>query len=216
VLKEAIAVGIILIQTGLAHTQSLSTDGKAWDRYLPEKQRIKVYEDSLVSTHFTIENVSGPIERSSQVFSTRASADCLWVTEIVARTLVSTTVDEDKITADVAEEHYQALRPADTFLLAVRTHGLLYETSKPKVVIVFAKQSRKIEAEFVKPPFDIRWTRDKGPTEGRWLVSFPRVGTDGQQVIKERQSCRVELQFPGRIVSIQINLAWIVTDLRDL
>src|SRR5689334_18462607 len=81
-----------------------ATPAQEWKRYIAEKDRKAVFEKAKVNTGLTAKFIS------------KVNAQVLWVTDEVARAIVSDMLDKKYISAKDADSQYFDIRPFSHYL----------------------------------------------------------------------------------------------------
>jgi hypothetical protein len=218
-IKAAIVGSVLALSLGGPSVQTPSSNSGTWAQYLPQKERQKVYEKAVSRRDVRSMASSGISRDTGWTREVPTMITCLWVTEPVARAIASWTVEKKSADATQAERTYRSLRSTESFLVIVTTDGapLANTYTQPKIVLLLDKLTRVVAGTLIEPSFDIPQLHNRGPEAGRWLVAFPRVGSDGTPTIASlAHECRIQLQYSGRIVEVPIKLDKIVIDVGQL
>ncbi|MGA9768744.1 MAG: hypothetical protein WBV94_06880 [Blastocatellia bacterium] len=190
-----------------------------WGKYVPEKQRKDIFKKSL---------------RSSGVGAAMGSGHLMlgvWLTDPMARVIISNSIDRERLTNEEAEKRFQSLRVENEYTFLVATQFL--SVSSP-----FG--SRRSAKEVADPLFtnelflqrsDDRKNFSKGQVKDRtfdielygfkadtmYIVSFPKSNRSSESIIRDI-SDKIELQFTmnNKKVVFEYKLKDFVTRLEDL
>lgn len=211
---KAISIALLLLTPFVGQAQQ-------WDRYIPEKQR-----KSIV-------NKARQVSGAGAAIATGSFMLVYWITDPVARALVSDAIDGERITNEEADALYRKLRPekAYRFLVEVRTNSTPPHRSSSASSLgdplaqrqaflqradnrnVFAKgevADHKIDYHFgsIFKPGELRSTYE---------VIFSQADRSGSLVVRDLAD-KIEIQFTmrGKKVSLDYKVKDLVSRLEDL
>jgi len=174
-----------------------------WSRNLPAEQRSAAYEKARFSP---VNNDLG------------AMLESLWITPLVAQSIVSFTLDREKITSEEAEQRYAWLRQ-DHHLVIISIHGLSYQyiKSQAKIFLLVGNENLVVPAEVVKAPFTIGLLMSEGPRDPAYLVRFPRrIGSGAELIPPATKKVEIVVQFPRGQAVVPISVKKLITAGADL
>lgn len=102
---------LVLLSIALISPAVIPASHQQWNRYIPEKQRKGIFKKAIKSTGM------------GAALSGRAAA-CTWLTEQVARALISDAVDRERLTPDEAEVKYRLVRSDDSYSVLIGSMGI--------------------------------------------------------------------------------------------
>lgn len=194
-----------------------------WFRYIPKKERGDVIKKSL--------RVSG----MGALMSTSSMAVVYWVTDPVARVMVSEMIDRERLTVDEAESRYKTLRPEGSYYFMLQIRNLGGGTFKEaltgpsrrasKVLDPLAKGESFLQradnrnafskAEIADQQFDFIWR--SGQFDNSYGLVFPRSTREGAPIVRALAD-KIEIQFTmtDKKVVFEYKVKDLVTSLADL
>ena len=167
-----------------------------WPRHVPAKQRLAEYEKARFSA---ADNDVGDVQ-------------ALWITPLVAQSIVSFTLEREKITGEEAERRYTWLRQ-DYHLVIILISALSYQyiKSEGKIFLLVGNESRGVPAEIVKAPFTIGLLVSEGPRTPGYLVRFPRRISGAELIPSGTKKVEIVVQFPGSQAVVRISVKKLIT-----
>lgn len=188
-----------------------------WPKYVPPKQQKEILKKAARTT-----GVGGILVKSS-------IAGIYWVTEAVARALVSQMVDKERLTNDEADARYRALRKDGVYTIAVYSSSLGFGGLKPKTVnetidpigkndfFLQRAEDRKIFSKAVveKESFDL--VVNSPQTIVTYTARLSREDRAGQPIVRGLED-KIEVQFSlsGKTAILDYKIKALVTRLEDL
>ena len=203
---------IILLITATAQAQQ-------WSKYIPEKQRKDIFKKSSRATG------------AGAVFSGQIGA-ATWLTDSMARALVSDSIDRERLTPEEAEDRYLKLRPENsyTFLitglrLAMSPRGTSARTLNDPLVAAETflqrgdDRGKFSKAEVADHQFDVNmggFLRGSS-IDNTYRVVFPKTDRSGSPLVRDLAD-KIEIQFnlSGKKIVFEYKLKELVTRLEDL
>lgn len=197
-----------------------SIKAQEWSKYVPEKQRKDVFKKV---SRIQGTGISGAISGKTGMV--------VWVTEPVARVMVSNLIDLERIDSQEAEKIFQALRPEShfTFLFftlsppnapgSTRTSNADDPLQRREIFLQRA-ENHKIFSKGESPKEDID-LGSKGFINrfqtGTEMIIFQKTTRDKQLLVQSLDD-RLEVQFNlgGKIMVFEYKLKDIVSRLEDL
>lgn len=192
------------------------TSAQEWKRYIPEAQRKEVYKKASLNTGLTAK------------FMSKVNARVLWVTDEVARAMVSDMLDKKLVSAKDADSEYFDIRPFNHFLfylfikvdkktpwgpLDQQAFSLYKENDQSNRL----SSGEVIEASFkrgIREALDVEFEVKKGR---QYVALVPRKNSSGQAVIadlNDAPSAMFSLQ--GKEVFLKFKINELVSQLKDL
>jgi len=144
--------------------------------------------------------------------------ESLWITPLVAQSIVSFTLDRERITSEEAEQRYAWLRQ-DHHLVIISIHGLSYQyiKSQAKIFLLVGNENLVVPAEVVKAPFTIGLLMSEGPRDPAYLVRFPRrIGSGAELIPPATKKVEIVVQFPRGQAVVPISVKKLITAGADL
>lgn len=187
-----------------------------WKRYLAEKDRKAVYQKATAKTGIAAKFIS------------KMNARVLWVTDEVARAIVSDMLDKKYIGVADADSQYFDLRPFNQFLfyLFVKVDKKnpwgpldqqafsLYKENDQSNRLSSGEVKEAAFKEGIREALDGEFEVKKGK---QYIVLVPRKNSSGQPVINElsdETSAMFSLQ--GKEVFLKFKISELVSQLKDL
>jgi hypothetical protein len=204
---KAISCLIILLAT------TATAFAQQWSRYIPEKQRNDIYKKSAKVTGM------------GAALSHRMGI-AIWVTEPVARAIVSEAVDRERLTPEEAEAKYRLLRPDDTYTFLIDARGFIttpfgaYKTDAPvrasEAFLQRADDRNSFSKGEVKQS-DIAIHIRGIENESLYIVRYPKLNRSNEPLVKGGQD-KMEIQFSlaGKKVVFTYKIKDLVERLEDL
>jgi hypothetical protein len=204
----------ILLCLTLLNLYALAAPGQQWNRYIPEKQRKDIIKKAIKVTGM------------SSAFSGRTAAST-WVTDQVARAIISDAVDKERLTSEEAEVRYRALRPDGQYLILIGSFGMApspFGARNVKTVIhpseAFLQRAddrqnfSKGEVTESASPFYLR-SFPEGATFV--TITFPRANRSNAPIIKDLND-KIEVQFvvSGRKTVMEYKMKDLAASLEEL
>lgn len=203
----------------LVFLTTVRVEAQQWDKYIPKNKRNNIFKKSARGTGMGAA-MTGQIGVS------------YWITEDMARVLVSETIDKERLTVEEAEARYKVLRPLDSYcfmILAIRgalspfgTRGsTLTNPIAPKEIFLQRDDDKEkfSKGSIVEHEFDLSFGGLFKPDqlESSYLIQFPRNDRAGVSLIKNITD-KMEIQFTmgGKKVVLEYKLKDTVARLEDL
>jgi hypothetical protein len=203
---------VILLICGTLHAQE-------WSKYVPEKLRKDIFKKSA-KTGGTGLALSGQ------------AVIAIWVTEPMARVLVSEAIDRERLTPDAADLRYKALRPEKGYCFLMNTYrfglGALGASVKDignplanNETFLQRTDDRKrfSRSEIDDHQFDINLGGLFRPAgaQSTYRVNFQKEDANGQALVRDLAD-KMEIQFSlsGKKVVFEYKLKEMVSRLEDL
>ncbi|MBI3653304.1 MAG: hypothetical protein HY231_19925 [Acidobacteria bacterium] len=187
-----------------------------WKRYIPEAQRKEVYKKATVNTGL------------SAKFISKVNARVLWVTDEVARAIVSDMLDKKYVSATDADSEYFDLRPFSHFLfylfIKVDKKTLwgpldqqafsLYKASDPTNRLSSGEVREAAFKTGVKEALDLEFEVKKGR---QYVALVPRKNASGKPVINDlNEEPNAMFSLQGKEVFLKFKINELVTQVKDL
>jgi hypothetical protein len=189
-----------------------------WDKYIPEKQRKGAMRRAIKFPGVGASLGSGTISYT------------IWITEEVARSVVSRMIDRERITPEEAEERYKAMRLEGMHVFGIATKSVgspspigsrraskIVDPLTASELFIQCNDDRKVfsKGTIADLGFDIEL--GMGSVENVYVVSFPRMTREGHLVVKDL-SDKIEIQYSlgTKKVILDYKIKDIVTRLEDL
>ena len=133
--------------------------------------------------------------------------DCVWITPSVAQSIVSFTVEREKIDSNEAERRCAWLRQ-DFHLIFVSIYlDYMLIKSQARFFLLADKGATAFPGEVVKPPFTIGLFMSEGPRTSTYLVRFPRRDASGEHTISSVASTvEIVIQFPKHQAVVPVSV----------
>jgi hypothetical protein len=210
----------ISLLCGILLTVTASVQAQEWSRYVPEKQRKEIFKKSIKSTGVGLA-------------MTGQAAGVIWVTEPMARVLVSQAIDRERLTNEEAEARFRQLRPEDSYLFLINAlrvgvsplgglaaSNLGNPLSANETFLQRGDDRKKFSrAEIADHQFDIHLGGlVRGPDlQSAYVVVFPRKDRSGEQIVRDLVD-KIEIQFTlsGKKVVLDYKIKELVTNLESL
>lgn len=199
-------------------------DGQ-WARYMVKKERKGILKKSLRSEGFGAV-FAGGFQASGGIMPVS-----MWVTDPVARSLVSTQVDEERLTPDEAEARYLELRTPDAYTLLLFTKEIaeapmarrpkLKESANPveeNKVFLQRKDDVKLFSKGATVAHDWDMKLDEfGGFDNNYIFRFSKESTTNQPLVRGLTE-KLELQFTliGTVHKFKYELKDLVKSLEEL
>lgn len=212
-MKRLFSVIILLISVITTPSQE-----NQWDKYVPEKQRTGLLKKAVKVTGLG-------------AAMTGQDAWAFWITDSVARVLVSRTIDKERLTIEEAEERYKALRPKSSFLilLNIRRMRVVRGTTATSIGEPLAEREIFLQraadtkqfskGAILEHNFDINLAGILGGAEftSTYYLMFPEITRDGETLIKSLDE-KIEFQFvmSGKKVVLEYKIKDLAAKLEDL
>jgi hypothetical protein len=193
-----------------------SASAEEWKRYIPEAQRKEVYKKATVNTGM------------SAKFISKVNARVLWVTDEVARAIVSDMLDKKYVSLKEADWEYFDLRPDNHFLFYLfikvdkktpwgpldQKAFSLYKESDSANRLSSGEVNEVTFKEGLREALDLEFDVKKGK---QYAALVPRKNSSGKPVItdlSEEPSAMFSLQ--GKEVFLKYKIKELVAQLKDL
>jgi hypothetical protein len=209
-MKAVCCIALLVIFSLPAHAQQ-------WDKYTPKNKRKDVFKKTARGT-------------GMGAAMTGQAGAAYWITEDLARVLVSETIDKERLTNEEAEARYKILRPLDSYcfmvlairvaLIGARASELDNPIAKNEIFLQREDNKNKFsKGSIVEHNFDMSFGGLIKPAnlQNSYIVQFPRKDRTGEPLVKSL-SDKIEIQFTmsGKKVILDYNLKDTVTRLEDL
>ena len=128
----------------------------------------------------------------------------MWISDTVARSIVSFQIDKSHLDADEAEKMYLDLRREDSILFSFHLHGglLCLPGDAPEITLYAGKNVIASGGETEPPPFEGSSTGGIAIPTYQFLARFPRNDPDGKPLVSDlSKEYRVEVRCSGRAFS---------------
>jgi hypothetical protein len=204
--------------TGLALLSgfALSARAQEWKRYIPEGQRKEVYKKATVNTGL------------SAKFLSKVNARVLWVTDEVARAIVSDMLDKKYVSLKEADWEYFDLRPDNQYLFYLfinvdkktpwgpldQKAFSLYKENDPANRLSGGEVNEASFKQGLREALDLAFNVKK---DKQYVALVPRKNSSGKPVItdlNEELSAMFSLQ--GKEVFLKFKIKELVSQLKDL
>jgi hypothetical protein len=209
--KSFIVAGFVLL---MVFTTTASAQD--WKRYIPEAQRREVFKKATLNTGLTAKFIS------------KVNARVLWVTDEVARAIVSDMLDKKYIRAQDADSEYFDIRPFNHFLFYLfikvdkktpwgpldQQAFSLYKENDQKNRLSSGEVKEASFKEGLREALDLEFDVKKGK---QYVALVPRKNSSGQPVIadlNDEPSAMFSLQ--GKEVFLKFKINELVAQLKDL
>ena len=193
-----------------------SASAQEWKRYIPEAQRKEIYKKATANTGMGAKFIS------------KVNARVLWVTDEVARALVSDMLDRKLVSLKEADWEFCDLRPDNQFLfyLFIRVDKKnpwgpldqqafsLYKENDPANRLSSGEVREASFKEGLREALDVEFDVKKGK---QYVALVPRKNSSGKPVINdlgEEPSAMFSLQ--GKEVFLKFKIKELVSQLKDL
>jgi hypothetical protein len=199
----------------------LAIPGQAqqWDKYIPEKQRKDIFKKSVRTA-----SVGASIGSGHLVLA-------VWLTDPMARVIVSNFIDRERLTNEEAGERFQALRVKDkyTFLIAAKYISVpipfgrsrsAKSASDPLYANELFLQRSNDRKNFSKGQvqernFDVELYGFESDT--MYTAEFPQKNRSSESIIRDMPD-KIELQFTmnNKRIILEYKLKDMVSNLSEL
>lgn len=187
-----------------------------WPKYIAPKQQKEILKKAMRGT-----GIGGILIKS-------ASAGIYWVTEPVARALVSQMIDKERLTDSEADERFATLRRDDVYTIAVYSTSLSFggktvnEAVDPIGKNDFFLQradDRKVfsKATVEKESFDLAVNVGRAQTLVTYTARMDKNDRSGKPIVRSLDD-KIEVQFSlsGHKSILDYRISSLVTRLSDL
>ena len=209
------SIVLILLCSGFEQTFG----AQKWDKYIPEKQRKDTFKKCFKATGMGA-------AMTGQIGIT------MWVTESMARVLVSQSIDKERLTNEEAEAKYNQLRNKSgyTFLIDARRVATspfgtrassLNNPLAPNETFLQRKENKErfAKGEVGDHQFEINLGGlfRGGSLQSTYVVVFPSSDRSGEPIITSLAD-KIEIQFTlaGKKIVLEYKIKDLVTRLEDL
>lgn len=195
-----------------------------WSKYVPKKQRGDTVKKSIRAN-----GVGGVLSGNSTA--------AIWVTEPMARCIVSDAIDHERLTPEEADKEYADLRPEESHCFLVNTvkvtggllpaprrigpprqPGTVTDPLSRKEVFLQRAENREqfSKGTVADHQFDV-YMGPAGYPQSAYVLLLPKNDRSGQPIIRALTD-KIELQFTieGRKVVFEYKLKDLVASLDDL
>lgn len=205
---KALLCGVILFFL------STSAQAQEWSRYVPEKQRKDI---SKKATKLTT--------------SVSRTALVIWVTEPVARVIVSNVIDRERIDNQEAEKLYQSFRSEShyTFMLATLSPPNLPGSTRAsnagdpiirREIFLQRSENNKVFTKGEAPTHNFDFATHGyigGFQQAQDIVVFPKTTRENQPLIQSLDDkIEIQLNLAGKKVILEYKLKELISRLEDL
>jgi hypothetical protein len=205
-IKALLSVMVLLLACGSVRTQE-------WSKYVHEKQRNDIMKKSFKGTGF------------GGIFAGKM-AGVFWITDPMARVIISKAIDRERLSPDEATSNLEALRPNDTYTFiidAVELHHALFGVYGKKGNIPEAEMflqradNRKLFIKGDLTESDVRLGIRTIDDSNLMIARFPKVTRAGEPLVLDLAD-KIEMQFTlaGKKVILEYKLKDMVSRLEDL
>ncbi len=195
-----------------------SVSAQEWGRYVPEKGR-----KATVKQAVRLSGMGAAVSSGQQAY-------VLWVSDPVARAMVSNMVDRERLSEEEAETRYKSLRPDDGYIILIFTKFI--GTPKPmrspraseaadpltrgELFIQRAADRKSFsKGELLERSFDV----DLGlfSAENSYIISFPKKNRSNEMIARDIND-KLEVQFSlgAKQVILDYKIKDLVSRLEDL
>jgi hypothetical protein len=209
---KSFLIACLVLLIGLASSAS----AQEWKRYIPEAQRKEVYKKATVNTGM------------SAKFISKVNARVLWVTDEVARAIVSDMLDKKYVGLKEADWEYFDLRPDNQFLFYLfikvdkktpwgpldQKAFSLYKESDSANRLSSGEVNEASFKQGLREALDLEFDIKKGK---QYVALVPRKNSSGKPVItdlNEEPSAMFSLQ--GKEVFLKFKIKELVSQLKEL
>jgi hypothetical protein len=209
--KSILVTGFVLV--GFFTTPASAQD---WQRYIAESQRKEVFKKASLNTGLTAKLIS------------KVNARVLWVTDEVARAIVSDMLDKKYISVKDADSEYFDIRPFNHFLFYLfikvdkktpwgpldQQAFSLYKENDQQNRLSSGEVKAASFKEGIREALDLEFDVKKGK---QYVALVPRKNSSGQPLIgdiNDEPSAMFSLQ--GKEVFLKFKINALVTQLKDL
>ncbi|HLG16130.1 MAG TPA: hypothetical protein VJH03_16725 [Blastocatellia bacterium] len=200
----------------MALTFSTSTDAQDWSHYVPAKGRGDTIKRARRNSG------AGAALATNLVILT------YWVTDPVAKAIVSDMADRERLTESDANKRYEVYRKEDKFVFIVEVNevaagysrGSLKESASPLSSREIFLQRADNHKEFTKGNIEegeIDFQLGSGKQTNTYILTFPKKTRGGQSLIRQLDD-RVEIQvsLKAKTVLLDYKIKDLVTRIEDL
>jgi hypothetical protein len=193
-----------------------SAQAQEWKRYIAEKDRKAIYQKATAKTGL------------SAKFISKKNAQVLWVTDEVARAVVSDMLDKKYIGVKDADNEYFDLRPFSHYLfylfikvdkktawgpLDQRAFSLYKENDQQNRLSSGEVKEASFQ-EGVREALDAEFEVKKGK---QYIVLVPRKNSGGQPVINDlNDETSAMFSLQGKEIFLKFKISEMVAQLKDL
>jgi hypothetical protein len=192
------------------------TPAQDWKRYIPEKDRQVIFQKATAKTGLTAKFIS------------KKNAQVLWVTDEVARAIVSDMLDKKYISAKDADSEYFDIRPFNQYLfyLFVKVDKQspwgpldqqafsLYKENDAKNRLSSGEVKGASFKDGIREALDAEFEVKKGR---QYIVLVPRKNSSGQPVINDlNEEISAMFSLQGKEVFLKFKISELVSQVKDL
>lgn len=198
-----------------------SAFAQQWSKYVPDKPRREIVKKSSRATGIRVATLG-------------YSIGIAWITEPMARAVVSEMIDRERLTPEEADARYLKLRPEKSFLFMMFTHQTATRsplgvtsarslgdpiTASETFLQRSDDQKRFSKAEIIEHDSDLVFA-GLAPTVGAqntYKIVFPRADRSGELLVKDLAD-KMEIQFTlsGRKIVLDYKLKEMIASLQEL
>jgi hypothetical protein len=193
-----------------------ATSAQDWKRYIPEAQRKEVYKKASPGTGLTAKFIS------------KVNARVLWVTDEVARAIVSDMLDKKYISAKDADSEYFDIRPFNHYLFYLfikvdkktpwgpldQQAFSLYKENDQKNRLSSGEVKEASFKEGIREALDVEFEVKKGK---QYVALVPRKNSSGEPIIADlNDTTSAMFSLQGKEVFLKFKINELVAQLKDL
>jgi hypothetical protein len=187
-----------------------------WKRYIAENDRKAIYQKATAKTGLTAKFIS------------KKTAQVLWVTDEVARAIVSDMLDKKLLSVKDADSEYFDLRPFSHYLfylfikvdkktpwgpLDQKAFSLYKENDQTNRLSSGEVKDASFK-EGIREALDVEFEVKKGK---QYIVMVPRKNSSGQPVINDlNDETSAMFSLQGKEVFLKFKISELVAQLKDL
>lgn len=207
---------VTLLTSSLVSLGASSTGAQEWKRYIPAAERKAVLAKAARGTGL------------GKKFISKVNARVLWVTDEVARALVSDMLDRKQVTEKEADWEYFQLRPEKHYLFVLfikvdkntpwgpldKKGFSLYKDNDPANRIVEGEATEAYFSEKLRDALDPEFDVKKGK---HYFASVPRRNPQGEPFLLDvNDEPQAMFSLSGKEIYLKFPLKEFVTSVKDL
>jgi hypothetical protein len=210
-LKYRITVLVVLLLGS-----AVSTQAQDWKRYIAEKDRQAIFQKATAKTGLTARFIS------------KKNAQVLWVTDEVARAIVSDMLDQKHIRPNEADEQYFDLRPFNHYLFYLfikvdkkspwgpldQQAFSLYKENDQRNRLSSGEVREANFTEGIREALDAEFEVKKGK---QYVVLVPRKNSSGEPILNDlNDETSAMFSLQGKELFLKFKISELVAQLKDL
>jgi hypothetical protein len=210
-LKYRITVFVVLLLASAAGTRA-----QDWKRYIAEKDRGAIFQKATAKTGLTAKFIS------------KKNAQVLWVTDEVARAIVSDMLDKKHIRPNEADEQYFDLRPFNHYLFYLfikvdkkspwgpldQQAFSLYKENDQRNRLSSGEVREANFNEGIREALDAEFEVKKGK---QYVVLVPRKNSSGEPILNDlNDETSAMFSLQGKELFLKFKISELVAQLKDL